>query len=155
MTTASLATVGTISHAVIEVADLSASIDFYERVFGMSVLMDNRANTPSYVTGVLGDLAVEIVQLPDTPDLASFAARRREMPSVWISLTVKDAEAAYESIKPTGFVAKDLVCKPSGSKFFSVRDPDGYLIELIELAEKMQSLHYLVLARKCREGAAS
>jgi predicted enzyme related to lactoylglutathione lyase len=155
MTRESLAIVGTISHAVIEVADLSASIEFYERVFGMTVAVDRRPGSPSYVTGLLGDLAVEIVQLPDSPKLATFAARRREIPSVWISLTVKDAEATYERVKAAGLIAKDLICKPSGSKFFSLRDPDGYLIELIELAENMQSLHYLVLARMCRERGTS
>jgi catechol 2,3-dioxygenase-like lactoylglutathione lyase family enzyme len=148
VTTDVLARVETVSHVVIEVADLERSIAFYRHVLGMTIAVDRRDRRPPDIKGLLGDFAIELVELDDDPANATYAARRREFPVVWLSLAVEDAAGARDRIRAADLADAHLTSSPSGARFFSLRDPDGYLIELIELPHGARSLADLLRAAR-------
>lgn len=142
-----LAAIETISHVAIEVADLDASIRFYERVLGMNVLVLERDATPPNLKGLLGDFVIEIALLPPGVDGAALAAARAAAPTLWLSLAVRDARAAFGRMHAEGLVRYDAPKESGGAVYFEIRDPDGYIIELIELPGEARSLSALVAAR--------
>lgn len=146
MTDAPLATVQTVSHVALDVADLSASIAFYQRVLGLVIAVDARDEVPPNIKGVVGDFVIEIAELPDSPEVPGLAHRRREMPGLWLSLAVRDAAACFDRMKAAGLTEAPEPRRLNGATFFSIRDPDGFLIELIDLPGGARSLSELVVA---------
>lgn len=136
-----LATIRTVSHVAIEVADLDVSVDFYQQTLGMRLVGDFRddAAQPN-IKGLLGDFAIEIAQLPYSAQRAGFAQQRRTLPPVWLSLSVSDIPGVFERCKAAGLTDLEAPNSMNGAYFFSIRDPDGYLIELIELPQGAHSL---------------
>lgn len=147
MTDAPLAQVSTVSHVAIEVTDLETSIAFYRRVLGMRIMLNQRDESPAQIKGMVGDFVIEIAQLAGTGAGAKHATVRRGMPSLWLSLTTSDVAGAFERLRAAGIVDQTVPSTMGGATFFSFRDPDGYVIELIELPDGAPSLSRLVADR--------
>ena len=103
-------------HTMLRVLDLDRSIDFYEKVFNLSEkrrheieLTLNRGTTEAYSHGNgYGHIAV----------------------------CVEDLDSEHKRVSSLGFEPRDIVAfSPGGdllARFFFIKDPDGYEIEVIE-----------------------
>jgi catechol 2,3-dioxygenase-like lactoylglutathione lyase family enzyme len=141
-TSTPLADIRTVSHVAIEVADLSRSLNFYQEVLGFRLIGDFRSDHPQpNVKGLIGDFALEIAELvPEAGQHADALPQRRAAQSLCLSFTVRDLPAAFARCKAAGLVDLDAPSSMKGSSFFPLRDPDGHLIELIELSGGAASL---------------
>ena len=142
-----LAYVETVSHVAIEVRDLAASVAFYEQVLGMRVVTVAHDATPPNLKGLVGDFLIEIAALPPGVDGDALAAARRAGPTLWLSLAVRDARGAFARIRKAGLTTADAPQESDGAVYFHLRDPDGYVIEFIELADA-RTLSARVAARQ-------
>lgn len=123
-----------ILHTMIRVGNLQRSIDFYTQVFGMRVLKQN--DYPE------GKFTLAFVGYGDIADSAVI-----ELTYNWgveeyhlgdgfghIAIAVDDAYEACEQIKQKGgLVVREAGPMKHGNTVIAfVKDPDGYMIELIE-----------------------
>ncbi len=133
--TAPLVSVLGLSHIVVRVADLDRSLDFYRSVLGFRLYRDNRRPAspdlaPSIV-GVVADTALELIETRHEP-----VRRAREEPGYsLIAFSVADVEAALDTLKSRGLTRFPEVISPGGgpSRLIMFRDPDGNVLELIQL----------------------
>ncbi|MBV9510265.1 MAG: VOC family protein [Caulobacteraceae bacterium] len=123
-----------LSHIAMRVTDLNRAIDYYDRLFGFRLFLDKRnavaeGASPS-VVGMLGDTAVELIETREP------AIRRgREEPGYGcLAFGVADVEAALEALKSRGLTRfPEVALTDSGHKVMLFRDPDGNVLELIEV----------------------
>lgn len=146
-----LATIRTVSHVAIEVADLATSVAFYRRTLGMTVIGDF-SNDPAQpnVKALLGDFAIEIAQSPEQADRSLAADTGHATPSLTLSLTVKDLRSAFARFRASGLVDCAEPKTLGGAWFFTFRDPDGNAIELIEFPKDSSSLGELLITHANR-----
>src|SRR5581483_11070842 len=121
-------TVTRIHHAGITVSDMERSLGFYRDLLGMRELADTRLTRPEIAT-LLGtdEIDVRIVNL-DTG-------------SGHIAFAVNDLDRIREGIEATGasVISRDVVNAADSEGIFAharllyVRDPDGMILELVEL----------------------
>ncbi|HZQ49941.1 MAG TPA: VOC family protein [Candidatus Dormibacteraeota bacterium] len=147
-------TVTRIHHAGITVSDMERSLGFYRDLLGMRELADTRLTRPEIAT-LLGtdEIDVRIVNL-DTNDgriveLLQYSAPRghrveytsRDPGSGHIAFAVNDLDRIREGIEATGasVISRDVVNAADSEGIFAharllyVRDPDGMILELVEL----------------------
>ncbi|MBV9995349.1 MAG: VOC family protein [Caulobacteraceae bacterium] len=124
-----------LSHVVLRVSDLNRAIDYYDRLFGFRIHSDKRnamaeGASPSVVGVLAGRLAVEIIETT-----APIVRRARDEPGyVCIAFGVADAAAALEILKSRGLTRfPEVATTPSGHKAVLFRDPDGNILEFIEI----------------------
>lgn len=126
-----------ILHTMIRVGDLDRSLDFYTRVLGMQLLRKKDYPDGRFTLAFVGfceesDGAVlELTHNWDTPsyDLGKGYGH--------IALGMSDIYAACESIRAAGgkVVREPGPMKHGSTVIAFVEDPDGYRIELIQVAE--------------------
>ncbi len=141
-----LAKVVGLSHVVIEVSNLPAAIAFYQSLVDFEIIVDQRddASQPS-VKGLAGSLAIELEQGPEE---RSTTMREVGARPVCLSFAVSDARGAHASCREAGItVTKDLNTF-FGASYFSVRDPDGHIVEFIELPNRASNLGELLAANR-------
>jgi lactoylglutathione lyase len=123
-----------ILHTMLRVGDLQRSIDFYTRILGMSLLRTTDRPEQKYSLAFVGygpeseTAALELTY--------NYGVDRYEMGTAYghVAIEVDDAYAACERITAAGGV----VTRPAGpvkggtTVIAFVKDPDGYLIELIQ-----------------------
>lgn len=125
-----------LSHLVIQASDVARSTAFYEKVFGFEVMMDNRdAKEGARVLGVVGGLALEILQAKgEAAQPAASADITAGGPGyTLVSFSVADVDAALEALRADGLVGPEPATSIAGMKYAFLRDPDGILIEIIQL----------------------
>jgi catechol 2,3-dioxygenase-like lactoylglutathione lyase family enzyme len=120
---------------ILAVADVPRSIAFYERL-GFSV--DARFDAPPYailsLAGTRLSLAEQGHEAGDLPDVVPTVGTGGR-PAAMLVLEVPDCEAAHRTLSNDGVeFASDVYRPPWGGARCFARDPDGYLIELEELA---------------------
>jgi glyoxylase I family protein len=129
------------SHVALEVSDLGRSIQFWRSVFGYTIFADDSADPrqPS-VKGVVGGFGVELVQTLEP--VGEFASRSPGSPlgSVVLSFSVANLDAAFEKLKARKLVDVEAPADIRGVRFFSVYDPDGRAIELIQFPHPITAL---------------
>lgn len=123
------------SHAGVYVSDMARSVTFYRDVLGFDVRYDSAPGVPGdrVVIGLIAGLAVELVKQGEfdvTPAPVSAAG----MGIANFSFSVRDLDAAHAELMARGLAeAGPLVTLPSGVRLMMFRDPDGNLIELLDL----------------------
>ena len=111
--------------------DVPRSAAFYERVFGYRVFLDERHKAQGPRTmGVIGGAAVEIV-LSAKPH----ARVDEEVPGYAVmSFSVDDIDAAHAALVEAGVPRVGKVLAMGDVRLIFLRDPDGILLEIIQLA---------------------
>ena len=140
-------------HTVVNATDLDKSVAFY-KALGFEVLNDRRdIKWPDFVAGVFGLKRAQgrgvLMNLPSDPsgpmmDILEWTEPKsvpipvdgHSVPRI-IAFRVKNVRAAYEDLKSRGIPVTELAePQPKDLGVVGVccaRDPDGTLIELIEL----------------------
>ena len=123
--------------AILAVADVERSSAWYSRHLGFSV--DATYDDPPYAIlslhGTRLSLAEQGHPAEDRPGVTMVAPEDRSRLQVALVLEVEDCRGAYESLRAEGmeFLAEPFSPPWGGARCFAV-DPDGYLVELEELA---------------------
>lgn len=122
-------------HTMIPVADLARSVDFYQRLFGMTVLrqrpMDDEGRSTAYVGYGSEDSNTVLELIAGTGKKAAPWAGH-------IAIYVSDLTALCERLKAEGVrFSKPLRAVSGGTRRFTanVYDPDGIELELSEPRE--------------------
>lgn len=124
-------------HTMLRVGDLEKSIAFYEQALHMRLLRRKDYESGRFTLAFLGygeESEMSVIELThnwDTPkyDLGNGYGH--------LAIGVEDLEAAYQHCLDCGAQPK-VAPKTfgSGTRLAFVKDPDGYDVELIELASK-------------------
>lgn len=119
-------------HTMIRVTDLDASIAFYQDIFGMTLFNRKDFESGRFTLAFLGyEQGAAQIELTHNWDTNSY-----EMGNAFghMAIEVEDAYKACDDIREKG----GNVVRPAGPMIHGggviafVKDPDGYLIELIE-----------------------
>ena len=126
-----------LSHIGIRVSDLARSIDYYRRVFGFRAVYDNHAGPDAdrVVIGIIAGLAVELIKPADAQ--AGPAAQPVDPNALGfsgITFSVDDVDEAFAALQAQGLANMDPPkTVPPGIRLVLFRDPDGNLLEVIDL----------------------
>lgn len=105
---------GSINHTSVLVSDMTRSIDFYNRVFGLSVLNDDKPNKISRL-GVGGKVLVSLRVEPPAGQIDHFA----------IGVEGFNREAVTKELQSMGLTPRENL------EFgFHVKDPDGANVQI-------------------------
>ncbi|NLP83242.1 VOC family protein [Microbacterium sp. CFH 90308] len=108
--------------------DLDATVDFYCRVLGFTLLRDERGTAWEYVSLQLGGVRVGAARRAPA-DTAS----RRPPTGVELVLEVADLEAARARVLDSAWpLDEDLTPRPWGLTDFRLLDPSGYYWRITE-----------------------
>jgi len=123
-----------IMHTMIRVTDLEKSIDFYTNIFGMDLLSKREYPEGKFTLAFVGygDISTDpMIELTYNWDAHSYEAGNA---FGHIAIEVPDAYKACDEIAAKGgnVVRPAGPMKHGGSVIAFVKDPDGYMIELIE-----------------------
>jgi len=123
-----------IMHTMIRVTDLEKSIDFYTNIFGMDLLSKREYPEGKFTLAFVGygDISTDpMIELTYNWDTHSYEAGNA---FGHIAIEVPDAYKACDEIAAKGgnVVRPAGPMKHGGSIIAFVKDPDGYMIELIE-----------------------
>lgn len=122
---------------ILAVADVARSTAFYAERLGFAVEMTFEA--PAYAIlsrgGTRLSLAEQGHEAGDLPGVVPTAPADPARPGAMLVLEVPDCGAAAEALRAAGVPFASEVYRPpwGGARCF-VRDPDGWLIEIEELA---------------------
>lgn len=150
--------VSSFSHAAITVADFNTTVRFYWDVFGAPLV--GASDTPTErVRGFFGvdapspTLKIGWIRIPGGAVIEIFAFSPCLSPEevVWnragithFSFNVGDLDAWHRHLVDKGVeIVSPPEQSPHGHSFFFVRDPDGNLIELIDLKRRGPLLRWL------------
>ncbi len=111
-------------------ADLDATVDFYTRVLGFTLVGDERSADPGYVALVRDRVQVGAARRVDgRPEL------RRPPTGVELVLEVDDVVAERDRVAASGWpLAEGLVDRPWGLRDFRLLDPAGYYLRITHRA---------------------
>ncbi|MBN4075662.1 MAG: lactoylglutathione lyase [SAR86 cluster bacterium] len=123
-----------ILHTMLRVTDLQASIDFYTNVFAMKLLRQNEFPEGKFTLAFLGygdEDSNTVLELTHNWETDSY-----ELGNAYghLAIAVDDAYQACDAISAKG----GEVVRPAGPMMHGgtviafVKDPDGYMIELVE-----------------------
>jgi catechol 2,3-dioxygenase-like lactoylglutathione lyase family enzyme len=124
-----------LSHIGIQVADLARSKAYYRDVLGWQEIYDNQAEPGAdhVVIGIVAGLAIELTKKAAAP-LSAAAPDPNAIGFVGITFSVPDVDVAYAALKAKGLANMDPpVTMPPDVRLVLFRDPDGNLLELIDL----------------------
>ena len=115
-TTASAASLkaGSINHTSVLVSDMSRSLDFYNRVFGLSVMNEDKANKISRL-GIGGKVLVSLRVEPPAGDIDHFA----------IGVEGFNREAVTKQLQSMGITPQENL-----EYGFHIKDPDGANVQI-------------------------
>ena len=123
-----------ILHTMLRVTDLEKSIDFYTKLFGMKLLRRHEFPEGKFTLAFIGygdESENTVIELTHNWDTDSY-----DMGNAYghIAIGVDDAYKACDEISAKGgdVVSPAGPMKHSSTVIAFVKDPDGYMIELIE-----------------------
>ncbi|MGA0935608.1 MAG: lactoylglutathione lyase [Pseudohongiellaceae bacterium] len=123
-----------ILHTMLRVTDLDKSIDFYTNIFGMELLRKKDFPSGKFTLAFVGYGSEEdntVIELTHNWETDSY-----DMGNAFghIAIAVEDAYKACDDITAKGgdVVRPAGPMKHGGGVIAFVKDPDGYMIELIE-----------------------
>lgn len=124
-------------HTMIRVGDLDKSIAFYEKALNMRLLRRKDYESGRFTLAFLGygeESDSTVLELTHNWDTKQYELGKG---FGHLAVGVDDLEGAYQHCLECGAEAK-VAPKTfgSGTRLAFVKDPDGYEIELIELASK-------------------
>ena len=103
-----------LTHVRVNVRDLAASIDWYERLLGVAAHGHWPPDAPTYVHFNLGAAQFALGQYEPAP---ATGAR--------FNFEVEDVDAWWLRLSDESDVLEPLFDTPYGTRKFSIRDPDG------------------------------
>jgi len=125
---------GRILHTMIRVGNLDKSIEFYTKVMGMDLLRQNTNEEYKYTLAFLGygdESQGAVIELT-----YNWGTEEYDMGTAFghIAIGVDDIYATCDAIKTAGGnVTREAGPVKGGSTHIAfVKDPDGYMIELIQ-----------------------
>ncbi|HEX3457881.1 MAG TPA: VOC family protein [Candidatus Baltobacteraceae bacterium] len=121
----------TVAH-FLTVADMERSVEFYEKVFGGTVVSKGDGNAPPYIRIANTWLILNVGGDP-TPDKPTVTLRPPPNPdeiSSFMNIRVADIQACYELWKSRGAEFITPPIDKYGETRCYIRDPDGYIIEI-------------------------
>lgn len=132
-----IAKIEQVSHLALEVRDLDRSIAFYEAVLGLEIFHDDRANPegPS-IKGCVAGFGIELAQVATPRDSEPSAGAAAPC----LSFSVTNVDEAFARLRALGWVIAAAPTRVRGVSYFSIRDPDGFHIELIEFPWPLRTL---------------
>ena len=122
-------------HSMIRVLDEAASVDFYDRCFGLKVAerLDYESFTLIYLANAESETELELTVnkgRTEPYDLGDGYGH--------VAFSVDDVDAEHARLTEAGFQPRKLVdFAPGGeviARFFFIKDPDGYEIEVLQRA---------------------
>ena len=121
-----------ILHTMLRVVDLDTSIDFYTQIFGMQLLSRKDFEGGRFTLAFLGYGENEVqIELTHNWDTDSY-----ELGNAYghIAIEVEDAYQACDEIRQKGGnVVREAGPMMHGTTVIAfVKDPDGYMVELIQ-----------------------
>lgn len=130
----------TISHVAISVTDFNKSINFYKK-FGLSVIKEWKAEDLSIQIAhlKLREMVIEIFCYKEYIDMPlESSVLSTDLPVIGVkhfAFGVKNIEEAYNDLNQKGIITKELKITTGrlGKRYFFITDPDGILIEVIEM----------------------
>ena len=120
-------------HSMIRVLDEAASVDFYDRCFGLKVAerLDFEKFTLIYLSNGESGTELELTVnkgRTEPYDLGDGYGH--------VAFSVDDVDATHARLEEIGFAHRKLVdFAPGGeviARFFFIKDPDGYEIEVLQ-----------------------
>lgn len=120
-------------HSMIRVLDEAASVDFYDRCFGLKVAerLDFEKFTLIYLSNGESGTELELTVnkgRTEPYDLGDGYGH--------VAFSVDDVDATHARFEEMGFAPRKLVdFAPGGeviARFFFIKDPDGYEIEVLQ-----------------------
>jgi catechol 2,3-dioxygenase-like lactoylglutathione lyase family enzyme len=123
--------------AILAVADVERSIAWYRDRLGFE--LEASFDDPPYAILALAGTRLSLAEqghpAEDRPGVTMVAPQDRSRLQVALVLEVEDCRGAYEELGEAGveFLAEPFSPPWGGARCFAV-DPDGYLVELEELA---------------------
>jgi len=135
----------TAHHFAVTVSDLDRAVAFYRDVLGLDVLSRFSVGGEAFETGVgidgasadfahmdAGDARIELVAY--TPEGERCAESDLNQPgATHLGLEVDDLDSVYSSLPDDVEPIAVPQTTESGTRIMFVRDPDGTLVELLEL----------------------
>ncbi|WED20914.1 lactoylglutathione lyase [Vibrio sp. JC009] len=125
---------GRVLHTMLRVGDLDKSIEFYTKVLGMKLLRTNENKEYKYTLAFLGfgdESEGAVIELT-----YNWGTSEYEMGSAFghIALGFDDIYATCDAIKAAGgnVTREPGPVKGGTTQIAFVKDPDGYMIELIQ-----------------------
>jgi len=141
-----------IRHTGIVVSDMQRSLHFYRDLLGLEVWADFEDNSEytQQVTDLPGaniwmvklkakdGVSIELLQYLSHPQGVPEPMRACDVGCNHIALQVDHIDAMYEKMVSAGirFHSPPLLSSDGGAKATYCRDPEGVIIELVELLEK-------------------
>lgn len=126
-------------HSMIRVLDEQRSVDFYQQAFGLSVAdrLDFDSFTLLYLSNTENTFELELTVnkgRTEPYDLGDAYGH--------FAVCVEDLQSEHERLTSLGYQPRDIVeFNRDGSllaKFFFVKDPDGYSIEVLQKHGRFQ-----------------
>lgn len=126
-------------HSMIRVLDEQRSVDFYQQAFDLSVAdrLDFDSFTLVYLKNVENDFELELTinkGQSEAYDLGNGYGH--------LAVCVEDVESEHQRMNDLGYAPKDVVeFNRDGAllaKFFFIKDPDGYDIEVLQRHGRFQ-----------------
>ena len=122
-----------LSHLVIQASDITRSMEFYQRVFGYQVTMDLRDQPANRVIGVIGGLVMQILKARDPAPSEPVQMLAGPPGYALAAFSVPDIEVALTALRAEGLCGPEPAFAVGDVKFVFVRDPDGIMVEVIQL----------------------
>jgi glyoxylase I family protein len=140
-----------LSHVAIPVADMDRSVEYYRKVFGYEIFIDNRGrpspNGLITVIGLIAGVAIELVQ--------PTRGAPREPSGFCVSFAVEDIDTALTALREGGYTKAEKAAESGAARLVLIRDPDGNVLEIIQLPRKAASLAELAPRILARQNAAA
>ena len=135
----------TAHHFAVTVSDLDRAVAFYRDTLGLDVLSEFSVGGDAFATGVgidgasadfahlgAGDARVELVEY--TPEGDDRPEGDLNQPgATHLGLEVDDLDSVYASLPESVEPIAEPQTTESGTRICFLRDPDGTLVELLEL----------------------
>ena len=121
-----------LGYIIIYVPDVPASLDFYERAFGLKRRFLHESNTYGEMETGATALAFAAEPLIALNGVTARSNRRSDPPAgAEVGLVTDDVASAYRKAVSAGAVAyKEPAEKPWGQTVAYVRDDNGFLVEI-------------------------
>ena len=120
----------TIAHVTLTVSDLDRSVQWYERLFGVKLVLDESPGPFRRAVSLVGSqTVVGFHQFPDPSDTRPFDERRIGLDHLAFACTTRrDVEAWEVRLEELGIANGGIVDAAYGSGL-SCRDPDNIALE--------------------------
>ncbi|MGQ7847549.1 VOC family protein [Granulosicoccus sp. 3-233] len=126
-------------HSMIRVLDEQRSVDFYQQAFALSIAdrLDFETFTLVYLSNAENSFELELTINKDTTEAYDLGNGYGHL-----AVCVEDLDGEHQRFEQLGYEPRDIVeFERDGqlfARFFFVKDPDGYSIEVLQKLGRFQ-----------------